>query len=67
MPTIVGKLMGSKWAPKSGMVKAVREDRIDMIYDDGTEGSVPLYKDFPANAKGWLSNYPKVKAGQKVQ
>lgn len=65
-PTILGKLLGTQWAPKSGMVKAVREDRIDMLYDDGTEGSVPLYKDFPANAKGWLTNYPKVKAGDKV-
>lgn len=66
MPTKMGKLLGTQWAPKSGMVKAVREDRIDMIYDDGTTGSVPIYKNFPANAKGWLTNYPKVKAGDKV-
>ena len=66
MPTKAGKLLGTQWAPKAGMVKAVREDRIDMLYDDGTTGSVPLYKNFPANAKGWLTNYPKVKAGDKV-
>ena len=67
MPTKLGKLAGSQWAPKAGMVKAVRKDRIDMIYDDGTTGSVPLYDNFPANAKGWLTNYPRVKAGDKVQ
>lgn len=67
MPTKLGKLLGTQWAQKDGMVKAVREDRIDMLYDDGTTGSVPLYKDFPANAKGWLSNYVQVKAGQKVK
>lgn len=66
MDTKMGKLLGTQWAPKAGMVKAVREDRIDILYDDGTAGSVPLYKNFPANAKGWLTNYPKVKAGDKV-
>jgi hypothetical protein len=63
MPTILGKKAGSQWAPKSGIIKAVREDRIDLLYDDGTKGSVNLYKNFPANTKGWISNYVKVKAG----
>lgn len=66
MPTILGKKAGSQWAPKSGIIKAVREDRIDLLYDDGTKGSVNLYKNFPANTKGWISNYVKVKAGQRV-
>ena len=66
MPTILGKKAGSQWAPKAGVIKAVRQDRIDLVYDDGTTGSVNLYKNFPANTKGWISNYVKVKAGQKV-
>ena len=66
MPTRLGRMLGTQWAPKPGMVKAVRKDRIDMLYDDGTKGSVYLYQNFPANAKGWLSNYVKVKAGDKV-
>lgn len=36
-------MLGTQWAPKPGMVKAVRKDRIDMLYDDGTKGSVYLY------------------------
>ena len=66
MPTRLGRLLGTQWAEKPGMVKAVRKDRIDMLYDDGTKGSVYLYDNFPANAKGWLTNYVKVKAGDKV-
>lgn len=66
MDTLMGKFVGAQFAPKSGIVQAVRKDRIDMLYDDGTKGSVGLYDNFPANAKGWLSNYPMVKAGQRV-
>ena len=66
MDTLMGKLVGTQWAPKPGVVKAVRKDRIDMLYDDGTTGSVDLYQNFPANAKGWISNYPVVKAGDRV-
>ena len=66
MDTLMGKFVGAQFAPKPGVVQAVRKDRIDMLYDDGTKGSVGLYDNFPANAKGWLSNYPMVKAGQRV-
>lgn len=66
MQEIIGKKLGTVWAPKSGTVTAVRQDRIDMLYDDGTKGSVSLYNYYPANAKGFLHSYPKVKAGQKV-
>lgn len=66
MDTLIGKFVGAQFAPKPGIVQAVRKDRIDMLYDDGTKGSVGLYDNFPANAKGWLSNYPMVKAGQRV-
>ena len=66
MDTLMGKFVGAQFAPKPGIVQAVRKDRIDMLYDDGTKGSVGLYDNFPANAKGWLSNYPMVKAGQRV-
>ena len=66
MDTLLGKLVGTQWAQKPGVVKAVRKDRIDMLYDDGTTGSVDLYQNFPANAKGWISNYPMVKAGDRV-
>lgn len=66
MDTLIGKFVGAQFSPKPGIVQAVRKDRIDMLYDDGTKGSVGLYDNFPANAKGWLSNYPMVKAGQRV-
>lgn len=66
MDTLLGKFVGAQFATKPGIVQAVRKDRIDMLYDDGTKGSVGLYDNFPANAKGWLSNYPMVKAGQRV-
>lgn len=63
METIVGRKLGTQHAPSDGVVTAVRKDRIDLAYNDGTKGSVPLYENFPANAKGWITNTPIVKAG----
>lgn len=64
--SIIGKYLGARYASKPGTVTAVRKDRIDMLYDDGTRGSVALYRNFPMNAKGYLDNTPQVKAGMHV-
>lgn len=62
----LGKFLGARYTPKAGTVSAVRNDRIDMVYDDGTKGSISLYKNFPMNAKGYLNNIPQVKAGMHL-
>lgn len=64
MPTLVGKYLGARFANKDGVVTAVRKDRIDVLYNDGTKGKVDMYVNFPMNAKGYINNTPVVKAGQ---
>jgi DNA-directed RNA polymerase beta subunit len=59
----VGSYLGANKAKGSGVVKAVRKDRIDVEYLDGTKDSYELYDNFPANQKGYLRSTPKVKAG----
>lgn len=63
MSSLVGKFLGARFAPQGGVVTAVRKDRIDVIWDDGSKGSVPLYVNFPMNAKGFINNTPVIKAG----
>ena len=67
MNSIVGKYLGARYTEKDGTVAAVRKDRIDMIYSDGSKGSIPLYNNFPMNSKGFITNTPQVKAGQKLK
>lgn len=67
MPSLVGKYLGARFANQGGTVTAVRKDRIDVIYDDGTKGHVSLYQNFPMNAKGYITNTPVVKAGQSFK
>ena len=64
MNQIAGKFLGARFADQGGVVSAVRKDRIDVIWDDGSKGAVPLYVNFPMNAKGYINNTPVVKAGQ---
>lgn len=64
MPTLIGKYLGARFAPQGGVVTAVRKDRIDVLYDDGTKGKIDMYVNFPMNAKGYINNTPVVKAGQ---
>lgn len=64
MPSLIGKYLGALYAKKGGKVVAVRKDRIDVVYDDGSKASVPLYVNFPMNQKGYISSRPVVKAGQ---
>ena len=64
MPTLIGKYLGARFATQDGVVTAVRRDRIDVLYNDGTKGQVGLYVNFPMNAKGYINNTPVVKAGQ---
>ena len=47
----IGALMGLRKASKPGVVTAVRKDRIDVQYKDGTKESFELYQDFPNNQK----------------
>lgn len=67
MATLAGKYLGARFAKQGGTVTAVRRDRIDVIYDDGSKGSVALYNNFPMNAKGYIINTPAVKAGQSFK
>ena len=64
MHSLIGKYLGARFAPQDGIVTAVRKDRIDVQYKDGSKGSVDLYVNFPMNAKGFINNKPQVKAGQ---
>lgn len=64
MHSLIGKYLGARFAPQDGIVTAVRKDRIDVQYADGSKGSVDLYVNFPMNAKGFINNKPQVKAGQ---
>lgn len=67
MHSIIGRYLGARFAKQGGTVTAVRRDRIDVIYDDGTKGSIQLYHNFPMNAKGFIQNTPTVKAGQSFK
>lgn len=61
----IGKYLGARFADKPGVVTAVRQNRIDVQYDDGTKGQIALYNNFPMNAKGYITNTPRVKAGDR--
>ena len=61
----IGALMGLRKADKPGVVTAVRKDRIDVQYKDGSKGSFELYQDFPNNQKGFINSTPLVKAGEQ--
>ena len=67
MHSLIGKYLGARFAPQDGIVTAVRKDRIDVQYADGSKGSVGLYVNFPMNAKGFINNTPQVKAGQSFK
>jgi len=61
----LGSHLGAVRAEQPGVVTAVRKDRIDVQYQDGTKGSHDLYEDFPFNRKTGIRNMPAVKAGQQ--
>lgn len=62
----IGAMMGLRKAEKDGVVTAVRKDRVEVSYADGTKGSYELYQDYPNNQKGFINSTPLVKAGDKV-
>ena len=62
----MGVHMGAVKAKAPGTVKAVYADHIDMAYDDGTEGKINLYNNFPFSRKTAIRNSATVKAGQRV-
>ena len=59
----IGNMLGVRRASAPGVVTAVRKDRIDVQYKDGTKGSYELYQNFPMNQKGFMNSEPMVKAG----
>ena len=63
---MMGKTLGAKFAPVDGVVTAVDNDSIKIKGKDGRTVEIDLYNNFPANQKGWLSNYPTVKVGDRV-
>ena len=63
---MMGKTLGAKFSPVDGVVTAVDNDSIKIKGSDGRTVEIDLYNNFPANQKGWLSNYPSVKPGDKV-
>lgn len=67
MSTVAGKYLGAQFAKQNGTVTAVRKNRIDVVYDDGTKSSIALYNNHPMNAKGFIHNTPVVKAGQQFK
>jgi len=66
MQQLVSKYLGARYTQRGGTVSAVRRDRVDMIYDDGTKGSIDMYQNYPSNSKGFIHNTPVVKAGQHL-
>ena len=59
--------LGAVRASKDATVKAVRKNRIDLTYADGTEGSVDLYENFPYARSTYIRNKPSVKAGDRIK
>ena len=62
----IGSMMGARKAEGNGRVKAVRKDRIEVEYDDGSTKRYELYNNFPNNQKGYIDSTPLVKAGDRV-
>ena len=62
----IGAMMGARKAEGPGRVKAVRKDRIEVEYDDGSKKSYELYNNYPNNQKGYIDSTPLVKAGDRV-
>jgi DNA-directed RNA polymerase beta subunit len=59
--------LGAVRASGDATVKAVRKNRIDLVYADGTEGSVDLYENFPYARSTYIRNKSSVKAGDRVK
>lgn len=66
MNELIGDKLGVRRAEGPGTVTAVRKDRVEVTYADGKKQSYELYDNFPANQKGYVTSFPKVKAGDKV-
>lgn len=63
----IGKYLGAKFAPVDGTIINVDADGITMKGTDGRKYEIDLYNNFPANQKGFITNQPVVKPGQKVK
>jgi len=63
----IGGHLGAVRASRDATVKAVRKNRVDLTYADGSEGSVDLYENFPYARSTYIRNKALVKAGDKVK
>ena len=63
----IGSMMGLRKATKAGVVTAVRKDRVEVQYNDGTKDHFELYQNFPNNQKGFIHSTVLVKAGDKFE
>lgn len=61
----VGSLVSVR-APLAGSVTAVTPEAVTIKGKDGKEKRVTLYKDFPLNARSFITSDPRVKVGDKV-
>ena len=64
---ILGEQSGALRAKGEGRVKSVKEDSITIVYDNGEEDIVNVYKNFPYARKTSLKMETKVKAGQRIK
>lgn len=63
----LGKQLGARRSPVSGQVIKVDGDEIIVRGVDGVKHSIDLYRELPANQKGFLNNTPIVAVGDRVK
>jgi len=63
---LLGHLAGVT-SPVDGIVEGVKERTVEIRGDDGKVHTVQIYKDFPLNARSFVTSVPKVTAGDRVK
>lgn len=64
--TILGKTT-ALMAPIDGTVSAIGSSRITVKDGAGKEHAIQIYKDFPLNARSFMTSVPRVQVGDKVK
>lgn len=62
----LGRQLGARRSPVSGQIIKIDGDEIIVRDKDGVKHSVDLYRELPANQKGFLNNTPIVNVGDRV-
>ena len=65
--SFVGGALGARFSPVDGKIISVDADEIHIRGVDGQKYTVDLYNEYPANQKGFINNFAKVKPGQQVK